>query len=417
LNLEAWGRTGTSDNINLAAAEQDQLHETIQIGGVDFAFAHTTPRTTTFLNGNVQHFHYVDNTFEDENVGGAALFFVGDIIPERVLWNVTENYGQQVLNTLQTITPGNRQNVNVLRTGPDFIFPFAPRTELAFRLRRSAISVDQTDTDNERNWGQVSLERQMNSTWSGSVGFAAEDVMFDRLIGSDFRRNQVYVRATGIGARSQLVVTVGSNEVNGDIVDGSGTLFNANFLRQISEFRSLTAAFGRNISDAGNIFRFGQFYDVNIGRTQDVVATADPFELSFGLVSFTAQRLLSSWAAQVFWRREDYLTQNQLDRRVKGVEALVRRPLPGRWEVAATGRLAQREFTGLGARDDYYLYSLEVTRQIGRSFGAGIRGEYVRRDIQGDVLPRSENRVFLLFNYYRVRTTVTRPPEFEWITQ
>jgi hypothetical protein len=85
--------------------------------------------------------------------------------------------------------------------------------------------------------------------------------------------------------------------------------------------------------------------------------------------------------------------------------------------VAATGRLAQREFTGLGARDDYYLYSLEVTRQIGRSFGAGIRGEYVRRDIQGDVLPRSENRVFLLFNYYRVRTTVTRPPEFEWITQ
>jgi hypothetical protein len=416
-NMQTEASVGASDNINHGTELELQRHETIHLIGTEFVYDKLTNRTLTNFGGNFQYYRYLHDTYEDELLGGGTLLFTGAVVPDRFLWQVTDNYGHQVIDTLQTITPGNRQSVNVFRTGPDIIVPLGARTEMDVTLRHSTADFEETLTDNDRNSGQLLFSRFHNERWTTSFGVSSDAIRFEEVEGVDFDSNAVFWNVEATGARTNLLLSIGWNELEyarPGAEPADGLRWGVAIGRQLGGPGALSLRLGRNFSDSGDIFRFGQD-NIDVAETQDIVATPDPFENTFGFLSYLRTTPIAVMALVGFWRDSDYQNLNQFDRNERGLRVAWRRSLQDRWSVDFHGTYIRRDLEGLEAGDDTQNWALEFRRFVGRKLGVGFRSELILREPREVPVPleREENRFFVFFTYGRQRTDLTRAPVFE----
>jgi hypothetical protein len=401
---------GVTDNINLAFEDGNKIDETFQIVATTFGVNGATTRTSTNLAGNLQYYRYVHDSFDDELIGGASLNFVGDVVPERFRWRVTDNFGQQTLNPLGMIAPGNRQDVNIFRTGPDFMLPLGSRTRADLQLRRSSSSFEQSNIDSSRNDAGLSFTRQHGTVWSSSIGVSSQNVEYDDVDGFDFDRKAIFLSARATGGRTSLTISVGENRIENPLGDADGVQFSVGFNRQLAGPGTLSFSVARNFSDAGNLFRFNQDNFINVGQSQDNFATPDVFENTTGFINYFRTTPLTDWAVQGYWRKDEFQTQTQFNRDEFGVRFVLRRSLGARWELGVNGGSVRRDLQGLREEDDTHIWSFELMRRIGRTLGVGFDRQFIRRD-QGRVgFDRKENRYSVFFNYQRQRSGIVREP-------
>lgn len=413
VSLEARAGVGRSDNINLAAEESDALEETIHTLSTDFLVTGSTSRTTTDFGGNFQYFRYVDQTFDDELVGGASLYFSGEIAPERVQWIVTENFGQQSIDPLQPMHPGNRRNANVFRTGPNFRFPLGGRTQLDLQARRSLFSLEDADIDNSRTDAQLALTRAHGTVWSSSIGVASENVEYDHFEDFDFDTSSVFLSASAVGNRSSVTLRLGSDRIDNDTDDADGTRYRLRFRREFMQGGAIGIIVGRGFSDAGNVFRSVQDSFLGASATQDFFATPDPFENTEGSATYTRTEPLMRWGLQALWREDEYRTQTQFNRDEVGLRFVLRRRFGVNWELGADGYSVRRDFGNLGLKDYTHIWSMEAVRGFGRTLGVGLRVDRAIRDQRLLERERAETRLSVFFIYRRERSGIVRNPIFD----
>ena len=326
-------------------------------------------------------------------------------------------YGQVATDPFQAISPENRQNTNVLSTGPDWYIPLGARTRAYIGGRFGTVTYETTTAaDSERLLGIAGVDRAVSSASRLGVQATTETVGFDSTLQPDFDRQQAYVRykfgrqqqSDGRqlteqqleDRQSELTVNVGYTWLTSDVSDRSEPLVEVEYFRSLSPSVNLRLEFARRFADAGVEFAAGGLPGSSAGTDPGVIPLAGVYYENSGrfVIDFRRPRTILSCAVGVSDQQYETVA---LDRR--------------RYDAQVTAeRRMTRHLTGIAgvywSRDDYELdsldrrdtdtdYRLELRRELGRRSSLAIVGLYASRSSDDPRAEFDETRLYAVFTY------------------
>ena len=278
-----WGvnaGVGHSDNITRSAS--DEIDEIITVAGFTLELEEKTRRIDADVDADISYYDYMDNTYDSEVIGGLDGHLVFGILPERLLWSLEDNFGQARQNQFEADRPDNRENINLLSTGPDLTLNLGSTMSLLLSGRYALTQYEDSPLDNERVMGSAGLRRQLSQTSSLSLMAMHETTEYDDpTTVSEYEVQSLYARYSADGARTTLSTDLGYTELTGLGEDADGPFMQLNASRQLSAASTLTLGAGSQFSNGGDVFRRLQSAHGVAAEPIPVQPTQDAFENRF----------------------------------------------------------------------------------------------------------------------------------------
>jgi hypothetical protein len=126
-NLAFWFGHGESDNIARSTAPEDGSYDSL---GFLADFARNSQRFDLNIHADLESRSYSLDTVDNELVGTVNAGAEVHIVPQRFSWEFRDYHGQGITDPYAAIGPGNREQLNVLSTGPIVDLPLGARTSL-----------------------------------------------------------------------------------------------------------------------------------------------------------------------------------------------------------------------------------------------------------------------------------------------
>ncbi|MFK5948353.1 MAG: hypothetical protein QM500_06250 [Methylococcales bacterium] len=206
------------DNINLLTQPPDEK-ETAHIVNVALTIVEDTSNFSTNVNTRLSATSYVTNQASDQTTGSFIANLNWKIKPGQFEWLLNNTFTQTVIDPLASNAPSNRQNVNVLSTGPDYTIRFNSRNNLEFDARIENYSFEQ-NRDNNRATVAARWRHRINSSVNVSLNNLAEIVEFeDEIANNNFHRNDVFLGLNYARALNTLEAQYGSTNITNDNID------------------------------------------------------------------------------------------------------------------------------------------------------------------------------------------------------
>jgi hypothetical protein len=309
---------GATDNVRRSPT--DEVSDVIASIGLVGQWSKSDGRLRGTAGWDISYYSYLDDTYDDQVFGGVNLFAEYDIAQDWLTWVAQWNFGQADVNPFESSNPGNVQNVSYFTTGPDLKMRFGPRTSVVVGGRYSNVTYETTRGDNERLQGTVSLRHEISERTTLSLNGSAERIEYKYVPpGSDFDRQEAYAAVTLQGQRTTLGLEGGMTWLHDRGETFDGPLYRITLNRQVGGYSSLRLSAGKEFSDAGDVFRYGN----TIGgggfeETEGIFDNPDPFERDFVTVGWTTDRERTQFTAYLNWSDESYETLTQLDRTLSG---------------------------------------------------------------------------------------------------
>lgn len=275
----AWSvDANVSHTDNATLAETATVSDTIASLGGSLAIEHKGSRLETSLDARGDYLHYVDDVYDDDFQGHARGSLLFGIIPGSLYWAIEDTYGQIAVNQFEPVTPDNRQDVNVLSTGPDFLMRIGRQSALELSARYEDVSYEQSDqVDSENLYGSISFTRNIsrNSFW----GIVASNVRveYDAPGIEPYDRPALYGTLHSETGRQTLSIDVGANRVERHGESFTKPLVRIDWQRRVAPSWTLNVNAGSEYQNTA-----GQFVNQN-GR-----ANEDPMDQEFGITDAPA---------------------------------------------------------------------------------------------------------------------------------
>jgi hypothetical protein len=389
---------GFSDNIGLTT--DDEQSETIASVGAEFGIDHESRRLNADVATRLEYREYLDDSYEGEIVGNLVANAVLNIIEERFTWTLEDTFGQTTRNQLAAQTPANRESVNHLSTGPDFMLALGARNQLTLRGRYVDVHYEDSDLGNNRLRGEFILSRDLSDATSLSLNVTSERVEFDdgALLG-DFDHNEAFLSYDVDAARTSLSFDAGQAEIRSNGETQDGWIGRLELTRRASEALTLGLELGHDFSDAGNAFAELQQLQPGSVDPVPVQQTAAPFENEYGVVFAQYARNRTSFSVRTGYYQESYETVPLLDRKRLTLDLGVQRHLNAKLTGHASAAYSRQEFEELDREFSDLSASLGLRWSFGRVSHLSVDYRHVdRRDDAGGASYRA-NELWLRVAY------------------
>lgn len=269
-----------SDNLALSAANENSGGNTVL--GVVLSRRDSTRRLDSTIDVNLGYLTYLDNEFNDQLMGGAAIDAQLGLVPDVLEWFVRDNYAQIRSNALAADNPDNWIGVNYLTTGPRLTLAFNPSTALRLESYYARDSYGESVLDSTRYGGSAGLSRQTSSVGTASLNIAAERRRFDDQppelgYNPSYTTRSAALNYTIAAARTDFTVDVGYSEVDVGASKSGGVLARLSVARQLTPSATLRIGLNRSFSDSSDSLRNGQSVNGVSPDTDLSLATSDVF--------------------------------------------------------------------------------------------------------------------------------------------
>jgi hypothetical protein len=319
---------GHTDNVTRVPA--DEVDEDIVAAGLRFAFDKQTKRLQADIVGDLEYREYLDDTFDSELVGNLYADTVFALIPERLTWSATDQFGQVLTDPFAPATPENSENINYFSTGPDFLVGFGSQMRLRVGGRYSLVDYQESPLDSSSTGLHLALIRAISDRSSISLNTNLRQVEYDEeSLDADFDETETYLRYEVEGGRTNIAVDAGYSRIDRDATDDSegGALLRVIVSRRISASSVISLDGGREFSTAASAFTSDQgITGVDLGAVPGR-QTADPFTLDRINLGWTFNRNVTSLAMSAGWSKRSYEDGPLLDEKLSTLSARYRREL------------------------------------------------------------------------------------------
>lgn len=404
---------GRSDNIRRTPSNEES--ENIAKAGATFSLDQRGARLTADVIGDLAYFEYLNDTYDSELLGNFAGNARYEFVPGRFSWAVSDNFGQVLADPFAPVTPENRENVNRLTTGPQWIIPFGQTMRLRLGANYFATAYENSPLDSTGLSGDIGLVRRLSTDSSLSLNGVVQQVDYkEEALNADYDQKDLFLRYEINGARTRFSFDAGYSEVQRDAVSDpeSGPLVRLNLSRRVSASSTATLIAGREFSNSGASFstlQQGSMGSESVPGRQ----TAQPFTNDQVSLGWSFGRVRTSFSLLASWSDQSYEDAPQLDQTLTSVSGQFRRELSSR--------------TSLSLHAAYGMAGFEQPNTDYRDFGGGVSfawrlSKSISLDALYDRFKRSsdainggyvENRVWLLISYGRGTPRVgPLPPDF-----
>ena len=244
---------GESDNVTLV--QTDKVSQTIAIADLDFDLKDQSRRFDVDAKGNFTDLDYLQNAYSNQFIGRFDGKADVAIIPERIIWVLTDSFGQAQIDPFVAVVPTNLENINYVATGPDASFRLGPTVFLDLSARYAKATYGTDPFDSNSVLGSAALGRALSAQSSISINGSFERVQFDNTeVNTNFNRSSVYAHYEIEGARTDLTANLGATKVDQGAESFTGPSAKLQLSRKLSSAATLKFTVGRDITDGSTAF-------------------------------------------------------------------------------------------------------------------------------------------------------------------
>lgn len=308
---------------NVARVPEDGLDDWVSNVTAAALWSNESPRLSMDAFAQLTYLDYFNDTFDSAVVPSATLNVDWNIFPARMAWKLENRFGQIASDPFATFTPDNIENVNVLRTGPDFEFGASPSQLLTISLRAEDQWYEIQPVDNQRLTAAAELKRRISDTRSIAFTVRGEDVEFeDPDVATDYSVVEAFATFEQELGLYNYVFDVGHTELEVNNETSSGGLARLTGSRPVGANWAVHASGEYSITDSGSRFLIGREQSsAGPGQTVDderLTAASSPLRLKRFDIGIARQAVRHSFDALLYWDLESYELSPEIDREQAG---------------------------------------------------------------------------------------------------
>ena len=341
---------GASHTDNLELASANQRSDIQPEAGFNWIFRDKRQRLDTALAANLAYKGYPSQGFfnnrkPDSLTGAADLSLQASVIPDRFLWMLAETFGQTAVDLSSPSSPSNRQNTNVLSTGPRFMWPLGARSELQLDAVWFTSDFGASRSDSSGYKATAALKHRTSQV--GALSFQVSESRINaasQQANGDYKLHSASFSWNKVTKRTSLSTELGYSDLAVRGTNQRSPLVKVTFSRKLSTRSSISATVAREFSSAAEAFQANQNFFGVTGTLVSGQSTAEPFRADFGQISWTAQGSLIEFSVQARLRRETYESSPNLNARFYGVGITADRALSSRLRIGVHAQHDRRQF-------------------------------------------------------------------------
>ncbi len=365
-----------SDNISRVPVDgTDDIVSNVNLSGL---WSNESPRLNVSAFGQVTYLTYHNDTFSSEVIPRGNLNLDWNIIPARMTWIVEDRYGQIASDPFASYTPDNIEDINVLRTGPDFEFGSSPRQLLTISLRAEDQYYEVQPVDNQRLSAAVQLRRRLSDSRSIAITVKGEDVEFDDPgFGQDFSIIESFLTFEQNLAGSIFSVDVGKTQLDIDNQVVSGVLARLTGSRSFASYWFVRASGAYSYTDSGSRFLIGREQSsAGPGQTVDddtLAAAGSPLRLRQFDISIAHDAARHSFDTLIYMDLETFEVTPELDREQFGAKLSYQFTINPLNTVQLSSSFRNVQFKNADRNDDNLEAELRYRRKLSRRLNLDLR--------------------------------------------
>lgn len=400
---------GESDNVTLV--QTDRISQTIAIADLDFDLKDRSRRFDVDAKGNFSDLDYLQNAYSNQLIGRFDGRADVSLIPERVIWVLTESFGQAQIDPFVAVVPTNLQNINYVATGPEASFRLGPTVFLDLSARYAKASYQTDPFDSNAVIGSAALGRALSAQSSISINGSFERMSFDNTtVNTNFDRSSVYAHYEVQSARTDLTANLGVTTVSQGSESFTGPNAKLRLSRKLSSAATLTFTVGRDITDGSTAFANLQSGAIGGIVTAPAVVSQGNYTATYGSIAWQYARNRTTIGVSGNWEKDSYGGQPLLDLTRGSAEFRLERKLSRVLTAQLLGSLYRTEYSNTDYSETDGLVGAALMFHAGRGLEIKLRCDHASRAASGiGFVPGvgnggyGENRAFLTIGY-RPRT-------------
>jgi hypothetical protein len=409
---------GETDNVSLVPT--NKVSQTISVVDADFAVKEQTRLLDVNAKGSFSDLDYLQGAYGNELIGrfdGQAQLA---IIPERLTWVLTDDFGDATVDAFTPVTPNNLQYVNYVSTGPNLYLRLGGTGFINASARYAEAYYESSPFNSNRVLATLTAGLQLSSASSVSLNGAGERVMFQNTeFNTDFDRSTVYGRYEAHGARTDLAANLGATTVDQQGTSTTAGIGKLELSRRLSPAARVTFTGGRELTDASSSFSTLQGGAINMINVAPTPLTSDSYISTYASVGWQYKRNRTTVGITARWERDRYPGNPQFDLNTGGGEFNIERQMTRALSLQLVGRLYKYDYlnatvgvTGLvdvppvpgsnivGSREyDSGLIGAALAWRHGRSLEVRLRYDYDSYVVATGNSGYRQNTVFLTVGY------------------
>lgn len=385
---------GTSDNIRRVPTGEES--ESMLTTGLELALQREEGRFHANADVDLSYIDYLDEAYDGEVTGMANADLRYLFVPGRFEWMLTESFGQGELDPFAASTPDNRENINYLTTGPDFTVHLGSVGSLTLFGRYSMTQFEESDFDDERLLGGLSLGRDLSARSNLSLNATTERVEFDdETAGSNYDRHSAFLRYEIAGARTTIGAEAGYSEIHDSGTTNGSPIFELDITRDLSARSALTLRGSLRSSDAASAMRAGNEFGGGSPGGPDQVSTTEPFDTTQVSLGWQFTTLRTTFTISAGYEEDDYDVSEQLNRERQNFQISASRQITPRLTLRARGSLFSSDYDTAGQDDDETQFGLQLSWNASGRFFVELDVDNFNRDSSNPLTEYDETRAFL----------------------
>jgi hypothetical protein len=390
---------GYTDNINQSI---NKVSEEIAEEGVQFSGLEQSSRLQAEVVGDLEHLNFLQGTNSPEVIGNLSGFAGLTLIPEYLKWTLQDYFGQGVTDPFAPPSPGNREDINSVSTGPTLTLPLNTHEFLTLNGGYTLVTYQTSPLSSNQFNGGFSFTELLSQL--SRVSFNVDDRRYDfqnDTLNPDYDQRDVYVRYQATGARTRLIADLGYDQIRGDqSYNAGGFLGRLTVIRTLAAQSTLTVTAGREFSSSSSFVSQSQTVS-GIGlQTTPGQQTSTPFTNQYVTGTWTFTRPRTTFSVLLAHYQQTYEGDEALDQTLTSGGVHVTRILFPAWSAGLSADYSKQTLAAeTGGNYRQVDGGVDVKWQLGRKFSLALQYQYYKRNGGLDLYNVSENRVFLRLQY------------------
>jgi hypothetical protein len=400
-NYDVSAGLGESDNINLSANHPKA--QTLSAVNAFFDLIRSGSHFDVNAVGNFSDTDYLEGYYSNQVLGrfdGLADLKLWD---RHFTWLVRDDYGDQQIDILESLTPANLQRINVFSTGPDLKLDPTPTSFVEMQAIYSRNTWQDDPFSGNTETGTLTVGHQISPASTISLVGQVQEERFDNTtVNLDYQVREYYARYAFSDTRTRIDLQGGVAQANDRGSWDSSPLVRASLSRSVSPFSTVSLAGGRDYSNA-----MGSFASLDSGVTGGIpvgsaTQTTGNALHTYGNLSWAYHRERTGIDITGGWERQNYDVQSKYNFTTSDIALTLRRQLTPRLSADILTTVDRGQYGNQGFTNNYGTAGAGLIYRPGEWVVIYGRFDHQFRNSSGaaEGLGYSENRIFVMVGYY-----------------
>lgn len=277
LEWRANAGAGILTTDNLFRTTDNQTKADIVDTNVGFLARESTRTLDLDVDGSMVFRRYNIDSVGDDKLPNLRGHLQWTLSPDRFAWVLNENLGQIAINPTDALVPPDRQNLNIISTGPDARLAVGNASWFTASGRYSNVNYQSSPFDNDKFGGRIGYEHELDSGRFISMNALSTHTQY-KDVGTNFNIQTLFAGYVSTGTHASIDANLGVERLKQGSLTKNGYFADITLDRRITRRSEIFINLSHRLGDSASLFTRSQSLEPDVNQTTDVIASDQSVE-------------------------------------------------------------------------------------------------------------------------------------------